>query len=761
MATVRAAGRGGVRAAPGRRVLLSALGLVLGAVALAPQSAAQQAPTLRAAPGSGQVLTMRSGGHAGFARLTLPLPGGTNWRLGRGGNGYLLQLDGTFGFDISAVFQRIPRQRIADLRPADQPGQIEIVLACDCHADAFEDGTGLLVIDIRDGPAPATAGFETALDGAAPDPSPPPAAGPEPFDWTERLARAPVPRPEALPIAVPDPPSTALTDPAAIARDALLRQFARAAAQGMIVPRPDARADLAAAAPPTGPDPLRNLGIDAETALDRAQRPAGARMQTDGTGRPCLPDALFDLAAWADDGPAWVQIAQARAGLLGEFDRHDPARVTALVRLYLALGFGAEARATLAALAPDLPDADILTALAGLIDDGLAPDPPRFAGMTDCAGAVALWAVLAEPALPPPARLHRDAVLQAFSALPAGLRRHLGGSLAARFLAVGDIDAAQGVRAAIGRAPGAAGTELVLIDAELALTRGAPETAAALLATPGLEGAPPSAETLAARAAAGLAAGQVLAPAMIEDLAARAFELRGTALGQRLTALEARALAGSGRFDEAFARLDALAADGQAGDLAFDLLQGLVGVADDAGFVLHALARPDWRGPDAPRVLRLALADRLLGLGLAADALDALQSTGTAEERALIARAHLRLDDAQAALRAVAGDGAAAAATRAAALIALQEYRAAALAYAEADLPEEAARAAWLSGDPGLVASLGAPTPAAVAALEPAPGPAESAENDAGMLARTAAQIDESRALRSTLSDLLAAHPAP
>lgn len=245
--------------------------------------------------GMTQPLPLRSGEHASFTRLTLPLPAGTGWQLGRTDDGYGLRLsDEGFAIDLSTTFDRIPRTRLASVRST--PGRADLVLGCACHARAFVE-SGLLVIDIRDGPPPPGSRFETRLGGpVAAAPAQRPA-----FDWIRSHLEGSPARIAADAGALPAPSGATavgwnrealrLPPPAQdaddIARTLLLRHFARAAAQGLIgadiaalrnLPgRPDEARGVPAATvdapePPAPPDPLRNLRIDAETAMDRAWR---------------------------------------------------------------------------------------------------------------------------------------------------------------------------------------------------------------------------------------------------------------------------------------------------------------------------------------------------------------------------------------------------------------------------------------------------------------------------------------------------------
>lgn len=709
---------------------------------------------------------LRSGEHAGFTRFTLPLPPGVGWQLGRTEDGYGLRLsDPSLRVDDSAAFARIPRQRVTALR--NDPGAVDLVFGCDCHARAFVEA-GLLVIDIRDGAPPPGARFESRLGGpvaAAPPVRPA-------FDWI---------RAQFDPLAPPAPDWPATEGPASapvvpldlqdVARELLVQQFARASAQGLI------GADLGALAPPMAPaaateepaepepradpappDPLRNLLMDAETALDRAQRGL-PRPGLQSDGGACLPDDLFDLAAWADERAPGVQIAAARRALLGEFDSPDPEAVLALARIYLHFGFGAEAGALLRALPVDLPSAAVLEPLAVMIDEALPQPQAPFAGMESCDGAVALWAVLAAPDQRLAPDTDRAALVRSFSALPVSLRRHLGPPLVQRLLAAQDTETAQHLRNAIGRAPGSDAPALVLIDAELAMARGAPEEASRTVAPAATGNAPGSPEALAVLVEARQAAGLPVDPATAGNVAALAQEHRGTPLGARLGRLEALELAAAGLFDEAFELRDRMRADGEqaaADRLASELLARVVEGADAQGLLVRLLAEDFWReGALAPQ-LRASLAVRLVEVGfpdLAQEALPPLDTASTGD-RLLLSQAALAAGDARTALRSVAGlDGAQVDGLRASALLALGDHRAAAAAFEAAGQMDEALRAAWLGGDWETTARLGtgataelagrraegaaAPgdpsaLPLPAASVSPDPGPAGGAPDGAG-----------------------------
>ena len=828
------------RRRPGGRPLRSAgLGLCVGACLL----------TLGAGAGQAQTLSVRSGEHATFTRLVIRLPEGQDWELGRTSGGYGLRLPGSgVDMDVSQVFERVPRTRLADIRPATEG--YDIVITCDCRATGFEDGTGLLVVDIREGAPEPSSRFERPLDGrsialAPGGMTPPPRPQPPPGPWSSRPPSLPPQAAATRP--APAPPAAtyawtrrfALVDPAAsapsaaeetpprpaaqqpteppgetflsdMALDLLARQFARAAAQGLVAgglldgpedlqetargaplqapPEPESAGEAQAAgagesAAAPIPDPLRNLRLDAATARDRLLREAlGPTVMADGSA--CLPDETFAVAAWGDDRPAATQISLRRAGLVGEFDQPDPDAVAGLARLYIHLGFGAEARDLLTGLPAEVADADILRDLAHLVDTPEPRPEARFAGMTGCAGEVALWAVLATPGLSAEMAIDTAAVRRSFSGLPLPLRRHLGPALVQRFLAIGDDDTAQSLRDAIGRAPGDHGPGLGVIDADLAIAAAEPARASATLAQLATGNAPGSAEALALFVEAQLDAGLSIDAATADNVVALAFEHRGTPLGARLSRLEALGLAATERFDAAFAVRDRLADTAEAettAALTEELLSLLAGAADDAAFLARVFREEAWRGGRMSADLRLGLAGRLLASGFPDAALAALPAAerSNASELKLQAEAHLALGDARAALRAIAGqEGPEAARLRGMALARLGDHRAARAAFDAASEGAAAARSAWLAGDwqaaaerrDGPTAAIASrladrdPGRPETAAGDPAPETADAiddTEPSDGPLARAQSLLGQGAEIRQMIDSLIAETALP
>ena len=110
-----------------------------------------------------QTVRVQSGEHAEFTRLVLDIGAGRSWQLDPLGDTVRLRLDPPVdGFDISRVFDLIPRTRLAGLAVRDG---LELTLACPCDIDASRYERRYLVLDIR--PATDAALRDARRDAAA------------------------------------------------------------------------------------------------------------------------------------------------------------------------------------------------------------------------------------------------------------------------------------------------------------------------------------------------------------------------------------------------------------------------------------------------------------------------------------------------------------------------------------------------------------------------------------------------------------------
>ena len=725
------------------------------------------ATVLLATGASAQAIVVQSGEHPGFARLVLDLGQPVPWALGRTADGYELRLDrADTRFDLSQVYDLIPRDRLAAIWVDPTSGNLRLGVGCACHVMPFEFRPDVLVVDLKDGPPPVGSSFENALGGAR----------------LPRLAARAAVRPRARPgdqapiydwraVAVPAvdvrAPAAMLPAPAidlAPLRDTLLQQMSRGAAQGVVdmTGPPHHLGGLAAPARPASRTaPQIRVGKDLGFVASPLQ-PQSTPLTADGGG--CLVDEKLAIATWGQDLPVAEQIASALTGLIGEFDRPDPEAVSRAVRFELFLGFGAEARQLLRSLDAAPEDQAIWQAMATILDEGTPTDNP-FQGMLVCDTAAALWAVLAQPHLAIGDAPARQAVLRSFSALPLHLRRHLGPALAARFLERNDTATARALRDAIVRAPGDPGPQVRLMGAEVDRAMGDPDAADQALHQLAAANGPVAARALMASVEVLLDQGKPVDPPTVTALAALAFEHRGSALEPALRRAHLLALAAAGDFAAAFGQID------NAPDAEPDLWRILAEHGPDSAMLDHAVLAPTKVPPTLPIATRRHLVERLLALGFPDPALRWLPElvgagpAATDQDRLLAAKAQMQRHDAREALRLVAGlAGPEADRLRATAQAQLGDPAAAARLFsALGDQPGEQ-RVARQAQDWALISDHGQnPWQAAARLVAPAPeraaAPAAAMPRPPGPLALGRQTVAESAAARATLSALLAEVP--
>ncbi len=689
-------------------------------------------------PAWGEPVRVRSGEHPTFSRLVIELPTREAWRFGRIEDGYALELTGEGReMDLSGVFRMIPRDRIAGLRQSADLKRLEISVTCECHATAVDFRDGWIIIDVIDGSAPADSAFETVLAKAAAtveSPGSETSAG-SPFDpdraedtriRTERtsVTRAWQRNPDAfLDAAVPpmggaprDVPvlSKADSDHALPEEPALpdrhdetllLEELARAASQGLLevdVALPEEPSLVAEGPirdePPSDSreDDVDNQRLRVQTSIDRDTGVGRQSQSASGDGIVCLPDSLFRVEDWAREGDPGEILSELRQGLLGEFDSPDTRSVAELAQYYLYLGFGAEARSTILELAPNTAQGSVLLAIASILDGDSQSLPGPLARQSDCPGRVAFWSMLAEGGPKSGMPVDSRAIRTAFSALPLHLRRHLGPTLAERFLAVGDEESAFAIRDAISRAPGDHGASFELLEIGLSDAAG---DQSALLTEIAAKDDSVAASAVSKMLEAGLASGDV--PEGASDLAAAmAVEVGSTDQGQELAELAVRALLSNGDFHAALHEIEVQRNAGRL-DLsrAYDwFAEALAAGAPDGVFADLVFRTEDaLRTANLPEKTATAVAARLLSLGFFDSALDFVTEDMSSEAARLVrADALIRADRAAEAIAHLEGlGGTSASRLRGAAFLAIGDHAAAAEEFGAAGDARASARAAW------------------------------------------------------------------
>jgi hypothetical protein len=698
-------------------------------------------------PVAAETARVLSGEHGDFTRLVIELPDPVAWTLGRTGTGYgfAATADGQPQYDLTGVWQRIARTRLDSLVVDPDSGALVLGLACDCHVIPFEYQPGVVVLDIKSGPAPAASAFEARFAGTGSSIAETLDA-PAAYDWIAgRRAEAPANPTASLPL--PLEIGSVSLEPL---RDELLEQIARGAADGIVDMQLPGRPGKV-----TGAEsvtlPWSNIrvgeapGVAVTDAFDDGPAPEPA----------CAAPALLDLPSWGGQVPPSELIAETRAELYGEFDAPDPQAIRQAVRRLLYLGFGAEARQTAGLIGDTPPDNELefLRSMALLLDGQSDPQTP-FAAMLDCDGPAALWAALAHDRLPPGPGINRDAILQAFLALPAHLRRHLGPPLAGKFLTRDDAEAARMIRDAIERSPEAEPSAIALLDARVDLHEGDSKAAQAHAETAVvLDG--DQAAGLVALVEAHVRTLDPLGAEPVEALLALRGETEGTDEGAPVSRAAVLALALSGQTAAAFRD------PGATGQVLVDLWRVAADRATDDDFLLQAVLPATAKAPEVSLATSLAVAKRLVRLGFPDAARVWLGPTAKddpPERRRLAAEAALRTGDARATIVLTQGlDDPEAEGLRAQAMLQLGDLPGAEKALAATGDAEAATRLSPWRGDwSGLDPALPAPWLHAAETLTAVP-----AGEAAGPLGRGEQAIEASAASREAIEALLASVAAP
>jgi hypothetical protein len=434
---------------------------------------------------------------------------------------------------------------------------MDVILACACHATAFEWRPGGIAIDVRAGPPPDGSPFEIAAELPA---TAQPTEAILPLLPERRVLAwlGPAPGPE-------EAPPVGLAEPQA----AVLAAVAGAAAQGLLAPSP---MDLPSDQPAVEPAP-RELVVTVQPSPDtedrlqllldslpdeipglsaRTSQVQSPELATEDETAYCPPDERFSPYLWVEGPDFSAQIGGHRATLWSETGALNVDSLTDLARTYIAFGFGQEALSTLALDQTSSHEKAEIQAMAALIE-GQAPPEGLLSGLAACVGAVAPWSALSDGTLvdrPPEALI---AVARELRLWPKPLQQVLAPRLAALFLAAGEPEMAAGLLDAA-PGPGPADQARAPIESAIVQTVAGPDAALDVLqsADPALA---ETDEALIETARLSRETGRPVSDETLDLLAARLFEQRGTPEAGPLSVALIAAALGRGDVDRALRTL--------------------------------------------------------------------------------------------------------------------------------------------------------------------------------------------------------------
>lgn len=626
--------------------------------------------SLTAALAQDVTVPVRTGEHAQYTRLAIPMPEDAVWTVRREGRRAFIDVAGlALRFDVSQSFTRIPRTRLSNLRARES--QLELVLNCDCALRVAEDLPQLLVLDIVSTPG-ASAGANSGPD--MPDQAVP---GRDIAGLAQQAGRGlaaqirsqPISAAnrtdlvaQLFPIRLPDMPADLDTPagaenpldarPAMDGAAALGQAISQAVGHGLLAPAlpwppRDRRVEDADDPAPIGPDAsvpndLAWAQISVADSVGRARASLGARTPGD-TERTCPARSEYHVGEWHDKVEQSPLIAL--ADLLSETEKPDPAAVEAAAKRLIYWGFGAEAALVLSLAPVQTPAHALLLGLAELVDKPERVIEGRgLQELASCDPNGAFWAALAILPAQLPADFPISSAVQGAGALPAHLRLHLGPYLSQHLLLQGHEAESVALDSVLQRARDIMPARDAGADEASATTTPSKDRQAEEFVSVAIP------ETLLDTLRIANQSGAALPETTVEEIAAQVFILRGTAQGADMALGFAKALARMQDFSRAFevATSRDLALPLEHQSLARDaLFRELASTQSDQVFLEYLFAHDPWAAPPTPETTaRIAARLEALGLNDAARDLELARAALSDAQSAQVARASAEMEQA-------------------------------------------------------------------------------------------------------------------
>ncbi|PIE14245.1 MAG: hypothetical protein CSA68_10545 [Rhodobacterales bacterium] len=615
--------------------------------------------------------------------------------MGRTDQGYELRFEKPLeSVDTGRIFQKISHDRVADVRVSKGKKRISVLLNCKCHADAFEFRPGMLVVDIKDGPAPARSRFETSFasdeisknpvaeeikrnskqpalhsdlkGGTSPENALPLVMAPMRLDQDKKLENLPGSRELSAAL---NAQKTPRHSEIGRMQSEILREIGRAASQGLLqadiqIPKPTStNKHPAKGGADTAPSPVASndhMNLYVESSIDRELVLKQQSHHSTGSESVCLTDEIFDLAAWGDPDSVMSEIIKQRGQVLREFDKVSEESVEKLAKAYIYAGFGAEAKSILRAFGVEPKHGDILRTMAEIVDGRSHNFSVNMESQIECSTSAALWAVLTVPDLPKRTKINEKAILSSFARLPHHIQHFIGPRLSQKFLDFGDVETARSLRNMTVRHPDEPGAELQLLDARLDSERGLHEQAKQSLQDIVEQDNDMAPQALIALLEKGLADDGEVDTYLIETAESHVFEQKNTEVGAELQRLIILLRAKEGNLQAALSRLRDLEKSYKITRKKQNMIwQSVLDIAlqnkNREKFLRFVFAaRQDLEEWGIPRNTRRKIASLLLDEGLvdmAREILSVGKAPYTADDKFLLARAELLAGNPEAALQ--------------------------------------------------------------------------------------------------------------
>ncbi|TQS71569.1 hypothetical protein ERN12_11120 [Rhodobacteraceae bacterium] len=608
-----------------------------------------------------------SGEHEDFSRLVFMFDSVPDWSIDEDGSQYIFKVKGDEAtYDIDDVFYYIPRKRILSVEPA-MGGGLGITLAENMTINTFVLQDGPVVLDVKkrdEAKDPSPSSTLTPLVELPPIEVPIP--GPDAYwrlsgsvsDTSNTSNTSNVPMPDAGRDNVPLAMESALDRERPRVQEAeakLLEQLSRAASQGLISfkspPATKQKLEVPPEQAPEDPEPVlpAHMAIRSQTAMDRDMANS-LFAPLRGGDEACYADKWFALQDWVPEGDGFMAVGQRRRALLTEFDTPAPKAVRSLAQAYLALGFGAEARAVVNDFEMDARTRQTVNAIGAVIDnEDVALDNPVLQ-MAGCDTSAALWALLASPLTSLPADVNLQAVQRAYSDLPVVVRREVALPLAEKLKEFGAPEAAVAVHSALSRGEEAPSDTALLLEAKASSADTGDAINLTEVLAPVLQrDTQQSVEAMELIVADALRRKSQVDPLILDNAHALSVEMIPSEKGLSLLGLYITGSALNGDFEAAMAGLaewptprDPTQVEETLGTV---LELALEDLEDDALLLFYFQYRTNLLANPLSKAPRQNLAKRLIELGFGADAIAVLDTQRAPGRDNLILRARAALTE--------------------------------------------------------------------------------------------------------------------
>jgi hypothetical protein len=673
-----------------------------------------------------ETIAVRSGEHPDFTRLVLKLQPVSNWTLTKDSGIASLDIKAdNIIFDVSTVFERIPRSRLRSVGQSEPGGPLLLELNCECRVEAFKSSGDLLVVDVSDVTDPVSPRLEPIrvrdrIYLAIPysfsaEKRPPMPVAPEPKHHSEQgMEMGPAPELDRVGT------SSLINrrENVNVSEQRLMEQLGRATTQGLLTLRRGGisksgtiratrRENNSFASGTLSDLEPSGISLHARSSMDREMEAIlGMSGEPISTGT-CLKTGQVTLKITDEDTSFASMIGFGRRALVPEFDNIEPSAARQLAYTYLYFGFGAEASQVLDLINTLGERDDVLRAIAQIFDGKRVASRNPFAGQTACDSDVALWALLTLEDDNTAMSVNAGAILTAFERLPSHLKTVVGPAISRQFLRVNAPEAAETALRILDRKPGEQGAGRLLAKADLAEIEENEGDADRYLQEVVNSGSEFSAEALVRFVDRHWHIDRAVDPALPDLIAAYASEYRSTDMALALGRAEVLARLLSGQFDEAFDLIKKLSGQGALEVSIFLKDASLARLTNDASDIVFLTYAFDLTAVTAEQLstdTADALAERMLDMGFPSNAETLMMANirSEASHRRKILRARAALDQGhprEAELQLLGATGSDADRLRARAREMLGDYQTALDLYSELDAKPAAARAAWLAGN--------------------------------------------------------------